>query len=69
MFHSNTPPPPNTLTLTYTHTHTHTHTRTVPGEEDDGGDTTNLVIALYDYVARTENEMSFVKGEKLRVMR
>ena len=31
--------------------------------EDDG----TLFVALYDYKARTENEMSFAKGDKLRV--
>lgn len=33
------------------------------GGEDDG----TLFVALYDYKARTENEMSFQKGDKLRV--
>ena len=27
----------------------------------------SIFVALYDYSARTENELSFVKGEKLRV--
>ena len=30
-------------------------------------DTDNVFIAQYDYSARTENEMSFSKGDKLQV--
>lgn len=37
----------------------------VPEVDDDG----SLFVALYDYKARTENEMSFIKGDKLRVRR
>lgn len=37
------------------------------GDEDDEDD--RIFVALYDYRARTDNEMSFKKGEKLRVNR
>ena len=38
-------------------------------QDDAEGAAVTMFVALYDYNARTENEMSFKKGDQLRVSR
>ena len=62
------PPAANAAPSTNGHGHQHSRVNSHTSHASSGGHASHILVALYDYDARTAEDLSFSKGERLELI-